>query len=63
MDEKKVTKFHAVDASAGDFKVQHYEDGDVMISQTGGFDGRERVFIPAGMYEEFMKAMARPPCP
>lgn len=56
----KIVKKFAIDTDACDFEVKHYVDGSVMISQTGGFDGREHIFIPAGMYAFFVEAMKRP---
>jgi len=59
-DNKVVQKVRVVDADEVEFTVQHYDDGAVMISQPGGFDGTERVYIPAAMVATFMSAMARP---
>jgi len=59
-DNKVVQMTRIVAADEAEFTVQHYDDGAVMISQPGGFDGTERVYVPAAMVAAFMAAMARP---
>jgi hypothetical protein len=59
-DNKIIRKTRIMAADEAEFTVQHYDDGAVMISQPGGFDGTERVYIPANMVTAFMAVMERP---
>lgn len=59
-DSKVIRKTRIVAADEAEVTVQHYDDGAVMISQPGGFDGTERVYVPANMAAAFMAAMVRP---